>query len=72
MSMDEGTGWKNKALVLGGVVGGLIGVGAAYLLVQRAEREGTELHLGTGEGIRLGLMVLGMLRQVSQLGGGSD
>lgn len=72
MSMDEGTGWKNKALVLGGVVGGLIGVGAAYLLVQRAEREGTELRLGTGEGIRLGLMVLGMLRQVSQLGGGSD
>lgn len=70
--MDEGTGWKNKALVLGGVVGGLIGVGAAYLLVQRAEREGTELRLGTGEGLRLGLMVLGMLRQVSQLGNGSE
>lgn len=72
MGMDEGTRWKNKALVLGGVVGGLIGVGAAYLLVQRAEREGTELRLGTGEGIRLGLMALGMLRQVSQLGNGSE
>jgi hypothetical protein len=70
--MDEGTGWKNKVLVLGGVIGGLVGVGAAYLLVQRAEREGTEVELGTGEGIRLGLMVLGMLRQVSRLGDGSD
>jgi hypothetical protein len=70
--MDEGTGWKNKVLVLGGVLGGLVGVGAAYLLVQRAEREGTEVQLGTGEGIRLGLLVLTMLRQVSRLGDGSD
>lgn len=72
MSMDERTEWKNKVLVLGGVIGGLVGVGAAYLLVQRAEREGTELELGTGEGIRLGLLVLGMLRQVSRLGDGSE
>jgi hypothetical protein len=70
--MDEETGWKNKVLILGGVIGGLAGVGAAYLLVQRAEREGTELQLGTGEGIRLGLLVLGMLRQVSRLGDGGD
>ena len=70
--MDEGTTWKNKVLLVGGVIGGLVGVGAAYLLVQRAEREGTELQMGTGEGIRLGLMVLGLLRQVSRLGDGGD
>ena len=70
--MDEGTAWKNKVLLVGGVIGGLVGVGAAYLLVQRAEREGTELQMGTGEGIRLGLMVLGLLRQVSRLGDGGD
>jgi hypothetical protein len=70
--MEEGTQWKNKVLVLGGVIGGLVGVGAAYLLVQRAEREGQDLQLGTGEGIRLGILVLGMLRQVSRLGDGGD
>lgn len=70
--MDEGTGWKNKVLVFGGVIGGLVGVGTAYLLVQRAEKEGTEVQLGTGDGIRLGLLVLGMLRQVSRLGDGGD
>jgi hypothetical protein len=70
--MDEGTGRKNKVLVLGGVIGGLVGVGTAYLLVQRAEKEGTDVQLGTGEGIRLGLLVLGMLRQVSRLGDGGD
>ena len=70
--MDQGTAWKNKVLVIGGVIGGLVGLGTAYLLVQRAEKEGTELSLGTGEGIRLGLMVFGMLRQVSRLGDGGD
>ena len=70
--MDERIGWKNRVLLLGGLIGGLVGLGTAYLLVQRAEKEGTELSLGTGEGIRLGLMVLGMLRQVSRLGDGGD
>jgi hypothetical protein len=70
--MEDGTNSRNKILVLGGVIGGLVGVGAAYLLVQRAEREGTEVEIGTGEGIRLALMALGMLRQVSRLGDGGD
>ncbi len=72
MGMEDGTNSRNKILVLGGVIGGFIGVGAAYLLVQRAEREGTEIELSTGEGIRLGLLVLGMLRQVSRFGDGGD
>jgi hypothetical protein len=72
MGMEDGTNSRNKILVLGGVIGGLVGVGAAYLLVQRAEREGTEVEIGTGEGIRLALMALGMLRQVSRLGDGGD
>ena len=72
MGMEDGTNSRNKILILGGVIGGLVGVGAAYLLVQRAEREGTEIELSPGEGIRLGLLVLGMLRQVSRFGDGGD
>ena len=62
------TQWKSKVLLLGGVIGALVGVGTTYLLVQQAEREGEPLKLGTGEGLRLGMLVLGMLRQVSSLG----
>lgn len=59
-------------MVMGGVLGALAGLGAAYMLVQRADKEGQELKLSTGEGIRLGMLVLGMLRQVSRLGEGKD
>ncbi len=59
--------WKTRTLLAGAVLGALVGVGAAYLLVQRAEREDGEMHMGTGEGIKLGLLVFGLLRQVAQL-----
>lgn len=62
--------WKTKTMIIGSVVGALVGAGAAYLLVQRAERESGALRMGTGEGIKLGLLVLGLLRQVAQLGEG--
>ena len=59
--------WKTKTLLAGAVIGALVGAGAAYLLVQRAEREDGEMRIGAGEGIKLGLLVFGLLRQVAQL-----
>ena len=64
--------WKSKVLILGGVIGAAVGVGTTYLLVKQAERKGEPLKLGTGEGLRLGMLVLGMLRQVSSLGDKGD
>lgn len=58
---------KRQTLLIGGVVGGLVGVGMAYLLVQRAEKQGGEIDFSTGEGIRLGVLLLGALRQVADL-----
>ena len=66
------TQWKSKVLIIGGVLGALVGVGTTYLLVQQAERKGETLSLGTGEGLRLGMLLLGMLRQVSRLGDKDD
>lgn len=63
---------KRRMMMMGGVIGSLAGVGVAYLLVQRAERQGGDLDLSTGEGIRLGLLMLGMLRQVADLANSSD
>ena len=61
---------RTTILLAGSIIGALLGAGAAYLLIQKAERENQALHVGTGEGIKLGLLALGMLRQVAQLGGG--
>lgn len=65
-----GEGWKQRTLLIGGVLGALAGVGAAMLFVRRAERAGGAIELGPGEGIRLGVLVLGLLREVAQLGDG--
>jgi hypothetical protein len=67
----EPENWKTKTLLLGGIIGAVVGLGAAYLLIQRAEKEQGKLKMNAGEGIKLGLLVLGLLRQVAQLGEGS-
>lgn len=66
--MNEDVNWKSKTLFLGGVIGALAGLGAAYVLVQRAEREGSRLKLGAGEGFKVGITLLGLLRQLAQVG----
>jgi hypothetical protein len=66
--MEAEENWKTKILIVGAIIGAITGMGAAYLLVQRAERRGEHLKLGTGEGIKLGMGVLGLLRQVGELG----
>ncbi len=60
--------WKFKTLVIGGVLGLLTGLGAAYLLTKRAEQKGQSLAITPGKGVQLGVMVVGLLRSVLSLG----
>ena len=60
--------WKVKALVVGGLVGALTGLGAAYLLTRRAEQKGTSLAITPAKGVQLGVMVAGLLRSILSLG----
>jgi hypothetical protein len=60
--------WKAKTLIIGGVVGALTGVGAAFLLTRRAEQEGKPLSLSTGKGVQLGMLIAGLLRSILSLG----
>ena len=66
--MDKDNSWKTRTLILGAVVGAATGLGAAYLLTRRAEQEGEELSITSGQGLKLGLLVIGLLRQVMSLG----
>ena len=66
------TPWAGQVLAIGAVVGALTGLGAAYLLIQRARRRSEPPNLNASEGIKLGLLVFGLLRQVSMLGSGDE
>jgi hypothetical protein len=60
--------WKIQTLVIGGVVGALTGLGAAYLLTRRAEQKGSPLSISPTKGIQLGVLLAGLVRSVLNLG----
>ncbi len=66
------TTWTTKVLGIGAAVGALTGLGAAYLLVQQTKRKGELPDLNAGEGIRLALLLFGVLRQVALLGNNDE
>jgi len=60
--------WKLRTLVIGGVLGALTGLGAAYLLTKRAEQKGSQLAVTPAKGVQLGVMIAGLLRSILSLG----
>ena len=60
--------WKLRTLVVGGVLGALVGVGAAFLLTKRAEQKGAPLAVTPAKGVQLGVMIAGLLRSILSLG----
>jgi gas vesicle protein len=59
---------RNRTLVAGALIGAMTGLVAAMLLNRRAEESGNELALTTGDGMKLGVMVIGLLRAIASLG----
>ncbi|MEX2162330.1 MAG: hypothetical protein WD751_10510 [Anaerolineales bacterium] len=60
---------RNQVLAISAILGAVIGAIAGITLLKRVEQEGEERPLLTGvEGMSLGMLVVGLLRQVSNLG----
>ena len=59
---------QNRILIFGALIGAATGLAAAMILQRRAQKTGTEISLSTGEGIQLGVMIMGLLRAISSLG----
>lgn len=57
--------WIGKVLAVGAAIGAVTGLAAAYLLVQRSQKLGERPKLELGEGVKLGVLVLGLLRSVA-------
>lgn len=70
--VEMDTSWTGQVLVVGAVLGALTGLTAAYLLIQRAKKRAEPPNLNAGEGIKLGLLIFGLLRQVAMLGSGDE
>lgn len=64
--------WRRRTLVIGGIIGLLTGLGAAYMIVQRSDDKEQPPEINVGDGVRLGLLLLGLVRQVSEITGGRD
>lgn len=60
--------WKVKTLAIGGTVGALVGLASAFMLVHNAEKHNAQkVTISSGEGFRLGVLIFGLLRQISTL-----
>ena len=62
------TGNQNtKILALGTIIGALVGLGAAYLILQNADEE-EGVQIGAGEGVKLGISIFSFFKQITNLG----
>ncbi len=59
---------RRNSLLLGTLIGAFTGLIAAMLLERRAEKNESETAITAGEGLKLGVLVLGLLRAISSLG----
>ncbi len=60
--------WKTQTILGGALIGAFAGLIGAYLLTRRATRQGRETAITPAEGVKLGLLVFGLLRAISMLG----
>jgi hypothetical protein len=58
----------NRVLLFGALIGAATGVVAAMMLQRRAQQTGNEITLTTGDGIQIGVLVMGLIRAVAALG----
>ena len=59
---------KSKTLIAGALIGAVTGLLAAMLLQRNAEKSERETAISTGEGLKLGALVFGLLRAIASLG----
>jgi gas vesicle protein len=58
---------KSRIMLSGALGGALIGLIASMLITRRAEKNRRETAITAGEGLKLGILVFGLLRAIASL-----
>lgn len=66
--MESNKNWKGLVFLIGGVTGLAAGLAAAALIIKRKENTGAEFRLNSGEGFKLGMSLVTLLKQISETG----
>ena len=59
---------KSRTILFGALIGAVTGLVAAILLTRRAEKNERETAITSGEGLKLGVLIFGLLRAIASLG----
>ncbi|HTX78505.1 MAG TPA: hypothetical protein VMC62_02505 [Longilinea sp.] len=59
--------WKTRTMIIGAILGGVVGLVAAYLIVQQSS-QAKKANITAGQGVQVGLGVLSILRLISEFG----
>lgn len=60
--------WQTKFIVVGAIAGAVVGVVAAVIMVQTAEKTGNRPQLSAGDGVKVGLGLMGVLKMLADFG----
>lgn len=69
---NGGMSWKTRAYLIGAALGLLLGLASAYLYIRAAGENASKSEPGrirTGDAMKLTLAILGLVRQIADLGG---
>ena len=61
-------GTRGRTIVFGVVIGAVTGLIAALILNRRAANDDRTTAITAGEGLKLGVMLMGLLRAIASLG----
>ena len=59
--------WKTRTMVIGGIAGLIFGLAGAYIVIHRSEQNATLPAVSAGDGVKVGLGVLGVLRLIAEI-----
>lgn len=60
--------WKTKTMIMGVVIGAMAGAVSAFLMIKRPEEQDSQPKLSPGEGVQVGLGILGLMRLIAGMG----
>lgn len=66
--MENQKNWKTLIFIIGGAAGLMTGLAAAYLFIKRKEQAGLDLKISSGDGLKIGLNTLSLVKMISELG----